>query len=59
MSKEVINNKEMAQKLRKIAADIATLKEQRKVETREKCAAAIVAQVGLNILNKKLNSGRR
>lgn len=51
--------KEKAKLLRKIASDLSALKEKRKVETREKCAAVIVAKVGLNELKNKLTSARR
>lgn len=51
--------KDMAQKLRKIASDLTELKKQKSVEKREKCAAVIIAKVGLTELEKQLSTGRR
>ena len=51
--------REQAQKLRKIASDLKELKAKKIVEKREKCAAVIVAIVGLNELKNKLSNGRR
>lgn len=49
----------MAQKLRKTAEDLKTLREHKVQEKREKCAAVIVAKVGLKELQKQLSGGRR
>lgn len=51
--------KNTATQLRKVAADLIKLKEKKKVETREKCAAVIVAKVGLEQLKNSLTNGRR
>jgi hypothetical protein len=51
--------RDQAKKLRKIAADLKQLKETKAEEKREKCAAVIVAKVGLEELKNKLSNGRR
>jgi len=51
--------KKLAAQLRKVASDLTLLKEKKKEETREKCAAVIVAKVGLNELKNSLTTGRR
>lgn len=48
-----------AQKLRKIASDLIELKAKKAEEKREKCAAVIVAKVGLTELKNKISNGRR
>jgi hypothetical protein len=47
-----------AQTLRKAASDLERLKAKREQEVREKCAATIVATVGLNKLKEKLGNSR-
>jgi len=51
--------RETAAKLRKVASDLQILKAQKAQEKREKCAAVIVATVGLAELQKQLSEGRR
>ena len=50
---------EMASKLRKVAHDLSELKKKKLEDKREKCAAVIVAKVGLTELLNNLKSSRR
>lgn len=50
---------DIAALMRKTAANLELIREKRKTEKMEKCAATIVAKVGLEELKKKLTETRR
>ena len=52
-------HRELAATLRKVASDLKELKEKKKHEKLEKCAAIVVAKVGLETLKEKLTNSRR
>ena len=49
---------EIANQMRKVASDLSVIREKRKKEKMEKCAATIVAKVGLEEFKKRLNTIR-
>ena len=52
-------HRELAATLRKVASDLKELKEKKKEEKIEKCAAIVVAKVGLETLKERLTNSRR
>jgi len=51
--------KEVAATLRKVASDLQELKKKKEAEKIEKCAAIVVAKVGLETLKEEITKSRR